>query len=260
MPRYSDDELLEYLEEYYDEHGERPKVVPFRDDDSYPSPRTYQKRFGSWREALAEAGFESTPRYSREELVEAIHDLADELGRPPSRREMKEADGYPSRYPFEAEFGSWSVAIRAAGLDPTETGPITGAALGGMDETPGAVEVTRNPDLEVVFEGSPGDVRSFNYGDEFGIMIRDADPELALDVMASDPSPDATWHGLREVLLTLADAGCNTAEMIDYLAIEQCGIDAAEWAERTGSAHSGTIENNRRSAANVLEETLGDDG
>ena len=53
----------------------------------------------------------------RDELIDALHDLADELGKTPTRNEMNEHGRYSSR-PYYTEFDSWNVALQAAGLDP----------------------------------------------------------------------------------------------------------------------------------------------
>lgn len=114
-----------------------------------------------------------------------------------------------------------------------------------------AVEVTSGADLEIAFEGDVEHVRSFHVGDEFGLVVSDADPETALDVIAADPDAESAWVALREVLLELADADCNTSEMVDYLATAKCGIDPEEWAERS-AAHEGTVKQNSRATSEHL--------
>jgi DNA-directed RNA polymerase specialized sigma subunit len=53
----------------------------------------------------------------REELIEAIHELADELGEPPTRKQMNEQGRY-SAQPYYNTFDGWNDALRAAGFDP----------------------------------------------------------------------------------------------------------------------------------------------
>jgi len=55
--------------------------------------------------------------YSRDQLIEAIQDLADRLGHPPSANDLREDDDTPSRDPFIRVFDSWNEALDAAGLD-----------------------------------------------------------------------------------------------------------------------------------------------
>jgi SOS-response transcriptional repressor LexA len=125
--KYSREELLTALRQYIDETGDRPTVVAFRESDRYPSPNTYQREFGSWNQALKTAGIgDRHEQYSRELLLDAIQELTEEFGRPPSARELHESDEHPSRDPFEREFGSWADAVEAAGYDSSKTGPDEG--------------------------------------------------------------------------------------------------------------------------------------
>lgn len=64
---------------------------------------------------------------AREELLDALRDLAATLGAPPTRAEMNEEGRYSAR-PYYTEFGSWNDALRAAGFDPHHKA-YTGAEL-----------------------------------------------------------------------------------------------------------------------------------
>lgn len=55
-------------------------------------------------------------QYTREELVTALQELADELGHAPTTAELKELDGYPLLSQFIDVFGSWNAAKEAADL------------------------------------------------------------------------------------------------------------------------------------------------
>lgn len=59
----------------------------------------------------------SGQRKSKDELLDAIHDLKDELGRAPKREEMIE-QGSVSEDPFRRVFGTWSAAVKEAGYEP----------------------------------------------------------------------------------------------------------------------------------------------
>ena len=54
---------------------------------------------------------------AREDLLKAIRDLADELGEPPTRKQMNEQGRY-SAQPYYNTFDGWNDALRAAGFDP----------------------------------------------------------------------------------------------------------------------------------------------
>jgi hypothetical protein len=56
-------------------------------------------------------------KFSREKLLDAIHDLKEELGRVPKREEMLE-QGSVSEGPFRRVFGTWGDAVIEAGYEP----------------------------------------------------------------------------------------------------------------------------------------------
>lgn len=56
--------------------------------------------------------------YQKEELIDELKRLYDELGHPPSQDELVEVGRF-SRRPYERQFdGGWNAALRAAGFDP----------------------------------------------------------------------------------------------------------------------------------------------
>jgi len=54
---YTDEELLKYLIQFYEENGRAPTEVDFIIGD-YPDPTTYKRRFGSWNNALKLVGLD----------------------------------------------------------------------------------------------------------------------------------------------------------------------------------------------------------
>ena len=84
------------------------------------SSKTYQKKFGSWNEALKEAdlAINKEQSISKPDLVNELVRLSDELGQTPTSRDMAEDGKYaPSSY--SDKFGSWNNAVREADLEPT---------------------------------------------------------------------------------------------------------------------------------------------
>lgn len=118
-PEYSDDDLLRLLQSGVEAFDGRPTYREWQDIDDVPSVSTYARRFGSWGDALEAAGFEartSAPaevEYTDSELLQHIRDLRNRLGRTPSQRDLRRADG-PSRWPYMERFGSWSRAKEIA--------------------------------------------------------------------------------------------------------------------------------------------------
>jgi hypothetical protein len=112
--------LIEELRRVAEVVDHTPREVDMRSEGKF-SVQPYIRAFGSWTAAWEAAGLEyrteNPARASREELIEAIHSLAEELGHVPSRAEMIEYGAF-SRTPFEYTFGSWSAALEAAGFRP----------------------------------------------------------------------------------------------------------------------------------------------
>lgn len=55
---YTDDELLNYMKEFYEENGRIPVKNDFVNNPGYPGFSTYQKHFGSWNNALKLVGLD----------------------------------------------------------------------------------------------------------------------------------------------------------------------------------------------------------
>ncbi|WP_188884429.1 homing endonuclease associated repeat-containing protein [Halarchaeum grantii] len=119
--KISEEELINELKRLARNHSCPPTLQELREHGKY-SATTYYNRFGSWKEALAEAGF--SPRdpqteASEEELIQSLVDLADRLEETPTVDQMdEEGDYWTSTY--RNHFGSWDVALEKAGLERTE--------------------------------------------------------------------------------------------------------------------------------------------
>lgn len=115
-----EDELLDALESLADAVDREVPSAKDMDESGPYSAATYRARFGGWDDALRAAGYEPENRrriYSEEDVVEAIRSLAEELGRPPTSREMDERGAVSSVLAWQ-RFGSWDDALRASGYDP----------------------------------------------------------------------------------------------------------------------------------------------
>ena len=114
--RRSIDDLIAELQRLTGELG-RPPTSREMDGDGAYSRGVYRDRFGSWNEALEVGGFERThgTKIPREDLLEELHRLADELDRPPKTTDMREFGKY-SPGVYLRRFRSWQDALRAAGL------------------------------------------------------------------------------------------------------------------------------------------------
>jgi hypothetical protein len=114
---YSDDELLTMLQSLATEHGRSPTAEEVTAHPDYPTVSTFKRRFGSWNTALHEAGLDQhLPRLSDEELLTALQNLSDELGKRPSAIEVNGCDDMASVQTYMNRFGSWNAALAAANL------------------------------------------------------------------------------------------------------------------------------------------------
>src|SRR4030095_3430344 len=97
-------------------------------------PQTVIEHFGSWNEAKRSAGLVPRRFATREELLDLLRGLGEELGRIPTARDIEEHRGrMPSKSLYWHTFGSLANALREAGFDvPVGGGELrTAAAQGG---------------------------------------------------------------------------------------------------------------------------------
>lgn len=116
----SKETLLEELHRLASENS--PPTTDEMDEEGTFSARTYIDRFGSWNEALEAAGYEphlEVVDASKEDLIDEIKRLHEELGRVPTTRDMQEHGDYTASRYFST-FESWNTAVEEAGLTPHE--------------------------------------------------------------------------------------------------------------------------------------------
>lgn len=119
--RLPDEQLLDELRRLADELEKAPAQQDMT-KHGYHGSETYVNRFGSWSKAIEAAGLDARPdrtERSRDTLREDIQRVADELGHPPTKREI-EAYGEFAWSTYYEEFGSWNEALVAAGLEPRD--------------------------------------------------------------------------------------------------------------------------------------------
>jgi hypothetical protein len=117
--RYSDDDLLDELRACADRLGRSPTMREFAADaQTRVHPQTVIEHFGSWNAAKREAGLLPRRFATREELLQVLRDLGEELGRTPTARDLEERRGsLPSKSLYWHTFGSLTTALREAGFD-----------------------------------------------------------------------------------------------------------------------------------------------
>ena len=117
--RYSDEQILGELRACAERLGRSPTMREFAaDEETSVHPQTVIEHFGSWNAAKRAAGLVPRRFATREELLGLLTELGEELGRPPTARDIDEHKGkLPSKSLYWHTFGSLSNALREAGFD-----------------------------------------------------------------------------------------------------------------------------------------------
>ena len=115
MHSISNEELIKRVQERASELGRSPITTEFKHSS------LASRRFGGWRQFLLSAKLkpravgEHKDAITNEELSKLVLELAEKLGRSPSRREF-EYDGIVTY-----RYGSWTNFLRSVGLEPLKT-------------------------------------------------------------------------------------------------------------------------------------------
>src|SRR6059058_6370417 len=87
--RYSNDQILTELRECAERLGRSPTMREFAADaETTVHPQTVIEHFGSWNNAKREAGLVPRRFATREELLQLLRELGEELGRPPTAKDI----------------------------------------------------------------------------------------------------------------------------------------------------------------------------
>src|SRR3954471_12545004 len=117
--RYTDEQILAELAACATRLGRSPTMREFSaDTKTTVHPQTVIEHFGSWNNAKRAAGLVPRRFATREELLGLLWTLGEELGRPPTARDIDEHKGrMPSKSLYWHTFGSLTNALREAGFD-----------------------------------------------------------------------------------------------------------------------------------------------
>ncbi|WP_155118167.1 homing endonuclease associated repeat-containing protein [Halorubrum sp. T3] len=110
------DVILDDIRRVADKLGKPPTAKEMSEHGEY-SQRVCQNKFGSWNEALREAGYAPNRKFrlTDQDLVDEIDRLAEQFGRPPSSGEMDRVGEY-HRWTYDHRFGGWEEALTEAGF------------------------------------------------------------------------------------------------------------------------------------------------
>ena len=117
--RYTDDQILDELRASAERLGRSPTMREFAaDPQTTVHPQTVIEHFGSWNAAKRQAGLVPRRFATRAELLRLLRELGEELGRPPSAKDIDARKrSMPSKSLYWHTFGSLTNALREAGFD-----------------------------------------------------------------------------------------------------------------------------------------------
>jgi hypothetical protein len=117
--RYSDSQILAQLSACAERLGKSPTMREFEADaETTVHPQTVIEHFGSWNAAKRQAGLVPRRFATREELLDQLRSLGEEIGRVPTAKDIEARRGrMPSKSLYWHTFGSLSTALREAGFD-----------------------------------------------------------------------------------------------------------------------------------------------
>ncbi len=116
---------IDALRRYVADHGQLP--ISKQPPDELPTLWTIRQLFGSWNRYVTAAGFTARPyrAWNHADTIAAIQRWAQSHdGKPPSRAQWTRPSRiHPSERQVRRLFGTWSAAIRQAGLSPQRGRP-----------------------------------------------------------------------------------------------------------------------------------------
>jgi Homing endonuclease associated repeat len=117
--RYTDEQILAELRASAERLGRSPTMREFAADaETTVHPQTVIEHFGSWNKAKRAAGLVPRRFATREELLDLLRRLGEELGRVPTAKDVDARKGsMPSKSLYWHTFGSLTAALKEAGFD-----------------------------------------------------------------------------------------------------------------------------------------------
>ena len=163
QPHKTDEELLEMLQDLADDLGRPPRSREVNAHDELPTTGIFKSRFDSWTNALTEAGLQPDPvqqHHTDDELIGMLLDLADDLERVPTARELNKREHLPSSSLYQNRFGSWTVSLEYAGLTPQyRSGPPLAELVKELRSLCASFEQT--PNRSVIEAHAPGALETY---------------------------------------------------------------------------------------------------
>lgn len=128
LPKFTKEELLEDIEKVAAALSKTPSQLEYEEHGEH-SYTTAQARFGTWNEAVSQAGLEPNNRrrakIPKEELLNDLERVSESLDKTPTMEEYNN-HGEFNKTTLAERFEGWNNAVEAAGLEPNNKfGPYT---------------------------------------------------------------------------------------------------------------------------------------
>ena len=118
---HTKDQIVEEIRSFYDKNGRAPMCDDFKKKNGYTSRAAVEKCFGSWNNAIKEAGLDVNRmnNLTEEELLDFLKRFEKEYGRPPTSKDLLSGDfaKYPAMRQYINRFGSLEKAKKLVGQD-----------------------------------------------------------------------------------------------------------------------------------------------
>ena len=124
---YADEDIFNSLREFYEKYNEKGSSELYKTLKIKPSLSAIEKRFGTWRKALRQAGIEqkysSEFKYNEENLIRCLKEAYSELGKLTLAKydSWAKNKNYPSAITVKKKFGSWGKALYKANIPSNRT-------------------------------------------------------------------------------------------------------------------------------------------
>lgn len=133
MKELTKEYLISEMHRFFKENGKPPISKDFDKSTDYPSRKTYYNYFGSFGNALVEAGFEyrgienhqrkipylnGEIQLTKEDIKNYVEKYIQEYNEIPSLRDIEKLEGYPNRNDFRRLFGGFDTGIKEMGYTP----------------------------------------------------------------------------------------------------------------------------------------------
>ncbi len=117
MKKYTEEYLIKSLKNLSERLGRNPTSEDLGKKNRVPDRSVFENRFGSWNNALADAGLKINCYYrkwTKKEIIKWLRYKYKELGRTPGIRDFDKDPRTPAKNLVRKIFGNWTNALREA--------------------------------------------------------------------------------------------------------------------------------------------------